>query len=893
MQAESRIQQPVDDSKRVTIRGNVNPRIRSAVDQGPVDPSMVLPDLTLALRPSASQQADLDRLLAQQQDPSSANYHQWLTPEQFGSRFGASQADIDKLVSWLGQHGLSVKSTARGRMSISFSGTAAQINSAFGVQIHHYLVNGKVHYANASNPTIPAAFQGIVTAVQGMHDFRLQPRVKPRATVAGQHVLAPADIATIYDLNPLYSAGINGTGVKIAIAGQTEIELSDIQNYRTHFSLPTNVPTTLLVPGDTNPGISEGDLAEADLDIEITGAVAPNASIEFVYTANEDDAFEYIIDQNLAPILSTSYGACELEIGTAASVFEQTLVLQANAQGMSIFAPGGDNGALDCADSNEGADEDSQVVDYPGSMPQITSVGGLEFNEGSGTYWSASGAALSYIPEMVWNDSAQDNTPSAGGGGASFLFDKPWWQTGNGVPADYARDTPDVSLAASADHDGFLIYTGGTSEVVGGTSAATPQFASMVALIGEYEVSKGYQSSMALGQINPVLYALASVSGVYHDITVGTNAVPPCDVQENCALPATGYAAGSGYDQASGLGSIDANNFAQAWHAATLGLIQSAETLGISADSIAFSGTTVLTATITASGAAPTGNVRFATGNSLLGTAAVGANGTATLTISGGLLAPGPNTISAQYLGDSAHSGAAAFGIVTVTTADNDSPVIGGVSNGASFTQSFAPGDIISIFGTELAPTTAESSAPLSALLGGTQVTIDGLEAPLYYASPGQLNVQIPYNIPAGSQVTLTVFDGENVPVSVQLVVSAVAPAIFTYSGGAPIPFTTAAQGQEVYMFITGAGAVSPAVLTGQTPPANATVSELPAPVDAVTVTVGGASATVDFVGEPTWSVGVIQVNYTIPTGVTPGAQPVVVSINGVESAAATLTITQ
>jgi uncharacterized protein (TIGR03437 family) len=907
--AEDRITQPVDDSKRVTLPGNVSSKIKSGVDQGPVDPSMEIPYLTLVLKLSAAQQADLNTLLAHQQDPASPDFHHWLTPEQYGARFGASQADIDKLAAWLRLHGLTVKSTGRGLTSIAFGGSAGQIERAFGVQIHHYQVNGELRYANTANPTVPAAFQGLVTSVSGLHDFHMQPRLKPskirsltqpRNTSRGQHAVVPDDIATIYDITPLYTAGSNGTGQKIAIAGQTQLPLSDIEKYRSTFGLSVNDPTVMLVPGTTDPGISQGDLTEADLDVEVSGAVARDATVLFVYSENVEDAFQYIIDQDLAPFLSISYGGCELQNGVSVGVYEQQLVLQANAEGMTVFGPGGDNAATDCAgDGNAPGtypDNFSLSVDLPAAVPQVTAVGGLEFNEGAGDYWSATNtaagaSALSYIPEMVWNDSVIDNTPSGGGGGISVLFDKPWWQAGLGVPADGLRDVPDVSLAAALDHDPYIIFSGGVEYEVGGTSVSTPEFAAMALLVGQYQMSNGYQTSAALGQINPVLYALQPVAGVFHDTTVGNNLVFPCMAQIGCAFPSIGYNAGTGYDPASGLGSVDLTNMAKAWHAATVAKTQTSMTLAASNASIAFSGSSVLTATVT--GGTPSGQVVFSLVNSRLGTAALNASGVATLTVSGLLLTSGFNNISAQYFGDGTHSGAAGYLNVSITDGDTDVPTIGGVSNAASFTQNYAPGEIISVFGTQLAATTATGSAPLPALLAGSSVTIGGVAAPLYYSSPTQMNIQIPYGIAAGSTPALTVTDGGTLnTASTTLTVSAAAPAIFAASG-APVPYTTAAQGQEIYLFITGAGLLSPAIATGATPAPGTAVNDLPAPVGKVTVTVGGVPAQVDFAASPTWAVGTVQINYTVPTNAPLGAQPVVVSVGGVASAPTTLTITQ
>jgi uncharacterized protein (TIGR03437 family) len=914
LQAADRITQAIDNSRRVALPGNVNARTKFAVDQGPVDPSMELPQVSLVLKPSASQQADLDRLLAQQQDPSSPDYHVWLTPDQYADRFGASQSDIDKIAAWLGQNGLTVKSVARSRNAIAFGGAASQVESALGVEIHRYQVGGESHFANANDPMIPVALQGVVLAVRGLHDFRLKPRVRrgaqPRYTQDGAHYLGPGDIAAIYNINPLYNTGITGTGHKIAVVGQTDIQLSDIGQYRSFYGLPANDPTVILVPGSPDPGISQDDLPEADLDLELSGAVARNATILFVNSSADygyGGAFEslnYAIDQNLAPVISISYGDCELDIGTAFAQALQVWGTQANAQGQTIFAASGDDGAADCVGDGDGAAIDNALsVDMPGSLPQVTGVGGTELSEGNGSYWNSNNttnqaSALSYIPETSWNDSAVDGTPAASGGGASAFFSKPSWQTGAGVPNDGGRDVPDVSIAASPDHDGYDIFSGGNFQIVGGTSVGGPQFAGIATLLSQYLVSNGFETSPNLGNINATLYPLAPVVGVFHDITTGNNIVNPCEGLRDCIASPIGYSAGPGYDQVTGLGTPDVYNLVTAWHGHSVAGQESVTiTLAASPSSVTFSGTTVLKATVTsANGGTPTGTVTFSTGNYALGTATLsgsGASAAATLTLSGVQLAVGANSITAFYGGDAAYYGATITAAVTVTSPTNGPPSIGGLLNGASFTAAFAPGGIVSVFGTKLAPATAiAQSTPLPTMLAGTWVTVNGIPAPLYYVSATQLNIQIPYEVPAGSTATLMV-DNNGESVFYNFKVAGTAPGIFTFDGGAPVPFTTATSGQVLTLYMTGAGAVSPSVATGAAPAAGTAVADLPAPAGKVVVTVGGVTAALDFVGIPTWSVGVVQINYTIPSNVAAGSQPVLVSVGGVQSASTQLTITQ
>ena len=456
--------------------------------------------VSLVFKPSAAQQSALDKLLAQQQDASSPNYHRWVTPAEFADRFGLSQNDINKVISWLQSQGLTVTRTANSRNQVFFEGSVAQIEAAFRTEIHNYLVDGEMHYANATEPSVPAALSSIVLAVQNLHTFQPKPRAAVRRTsdspdphftshLSGNHFLSPGDFATIYDVQALYTGGIDGTGQKIALTGQSPINLADVANFRTAAGLSASAPTLLLMPGTGTSTRCSGDEAESDLDVEWSGGVAKNASIILVYPGlltNEScsnrsfgafDALQYAIDQNVAPVISNSYGNCEANIGLP---FAQTMrgwVQQANAQGQTVVSSTGDSGASDCDFQSTSATQ-GFAVDIPGAIPEVTGMGGTEFNGDAAasvsggnasatTYWNgttggtdAIASAISYIPEMAWNDSAFDvangGVISASGGGASTFFTKPSWQTGTGVPSDGKRDMPDLALNSSADHDGYL-----------------------------------------------------------------------------------------------------------------------------------------------------------------------------------------------------------------------------------------------------------------------------------------------------------------------------------------------------------------------------------------------------------------------------------------------------
>jgi len=583
-----RIPENLDLRDGVAIRGNVNPKAQAQFDRGAADLSLRLDRITLMLKPATDQQAALEALLREQQDPASRNYHSWLTPEQYADRFGLSPADIEKIVFWLRSRGLTVDEVARGRNWIAFSGFVPEVQAALRTEIHQYNVAGEMHFANSNEPSVPRALAGAVLGILGLDDFYPKapkhlwrpPGVIPDFTSGSSHYLAPDDIATIYDLKPLYNLGYFGNGQSIAVMGQSDIVVSDISDFRAMFNLPAAVPTKILVGSD--PGFDPNDLQEADLDLEWAGAVARNANLIYVYSLNVFNAVTHAVNQNLAPIISYSFGGCEP--GTSSSVGQsyQQIAQQANAQGITWVAASGDAGAAGCNSQTDPKATQGFAVNLPASVPEVTGVGGTEFNDGSGTYWGSTnganfGSALSYIPEIAWNDTASSGTLAASGGGSSIFFPKPIWQTGPGVPGDGARDVPDLALSASASHDGYLYCNSGScvtgnpfsvTTIIGGTSASTPIFAGILAVLQQYQLSQSFQTTPGLGNINPALYRLASnVANVFHDVTTGNNIVPCTPPTTDCPFSGSfGYSAGPGYDLVTGLGSFDAWSLTSSWH---------------------------------------------------------------------------------------------------------------------------------------------------------------------------------------------------------------------------------------------------------------------------------------------------------------------------------------
>ncbi len=588
--AQDRIVRSLETGERTALRGNVSPRAQARFDQGEEPPSTMLYRMRLSFKPSAAQQAGLDALLEEQQNPLSPYYHQWLTPEQYADRFGLSIADVAKVVDWLQARGFTIDEVSPSRTYVAFSGSVAQAEAAFDAPIHHFGVNGRPHYANITDPVLPSALADVVAAIHGLNDFRPKPRsgVRPRFTssISGNNFLAPDDVATIYDITPLYNSGVNGSGQKLAVMGQTDLVLSDIATFRRLSGLPANVPTTVLVTGSADPGVVNDDIGEASLDVEWSGAVARNATIVYVNSKNGAfDSLSFAISQNVAPVISISYGDCEPNFTSAEISSLVSSGQQANAQGQTIIGPSGDSGAADCdypktSTSIVTSATHGLAVDVPASLPYATGAGGTTFREGSGLFWTTNNSstfasAVGYIPETAWNDTtaeiAAGGSLSASGGGVSTLFSKPAWQTGTGVPNDGKRDVPDISLAASADHDGYLVCSQGscvngfrasdnTLTVFGGTSAASPVLAGIITLINQ-------QTGRMQGNINPRLYQLAATSpDAFHDVTTGDNKVPCTTGSTGCPSGGTiGYSAGAGYDLVTGLGSIDAYNLASEW----------------------------------------------------------------------------------------------------------------------------------------------------------------------------------------------------------------------------------------------------------------------------------------------------------------------------------------
>lgn len=601
----ARITQPVDESQLTVLRGNTYFLAQPQYDRGPAPASLAMNRMLLVLQRGPQQEAALQQLLAQQQDATSANYHHWLTPQQFGQQFGPADQDIQTITSWLQLHGFQVTRISNGRTVIEFSGTAGQVQHALHTTIHQYEVPGpnglENHWANSSDPQIPTALTPVVAGVRSLHNFPATPmnhfaglfhrdkqsgKIVPAAPLPipqftpGSGVgcgilggpcelLGPHDLATIYDISPLWNAAtpIDGTGQTIAIVGETDINPDDWTAFWNVFGVATPKGTLNIIHDGPDPGF-QGDEPEADIDTQWSSAVAKGATIDFVVsqsteaTLGVDLSAEFIVDNNLAPVMSESYGICELAIGTTGNAYYNALWQQASAQGITVLVSTGDQGSAVC-DRGATAAEFGLAVNGFGSTPYNIAVGGTDFNDLTTTskYWNLTNStnqanAKGYIPEMTWNDTCTNsevfsfvgtstaeqtcNDPRAqqsflgvagGSGGASNCttsngslqssctggYSKPAWQTAPGVPSDGKRDVPDVSLFASngfnntfyiicqSDASGPCNLNNGEFSGFGGTSVSTPAFAGIIALINQ-------KTGERQGNANYVFYKMAATS---------------------------------------------------------------------------------------------------------------------------------------------------------------------------------------------------------------------------------------------------------------------------------------------------------------------------------------------------------------------------------------------
>jgi len=568
----ARITQAIDETQLVRLKGNVHPLARPEFDQGAVSDATPMKRMMLLLQRSPEQEAALQQFMAEQMSNESPNFHNWLTPQQFGAQYGPADSDIQTVTGWLASHGFTAIRVAPGRNVIEFSGNVGQVRSAFHTEIHKFVVKGEERQSNVSDPQIPATLTPVVAGIVSLHNFpsksmrhvvgqfthsRTTGETTPLFTTSGgDFAVGPADFAKIYNI----PASLDGTGGNIAIIGFSDIDVTDAHSFRALFGLPVNDP--IVVNNGPDPGFN-GEEGEADLDTQWSGGVAPKATIHYILsegTLTSDPLFlgaEYVIDNNSDDVMSLSFGQCEASLSSAALSFLNSLWEQAAAQGITVTVSAGDNGTAGCDDFNTQATATGGIaVSGIASTPFNIAVGGTDFDD-AGTqtsFWSSTNStdgkresALGYIHEIPWNDScaaaatssnvntvcASPNDIVAGSGGPSAVYAKPAWQNGitpNGIAAgDNHRYLPDVSLFASDGPSSKSFYVLCQADALqpgsspscastgpfsffgaGGTSVSSPAFAGIMALIGQSEASAG--RSRRQGNANLVLYKIAQTA---------------------------------------------------------------------------------------------------------------------------------------------------------------------------------------------------------------------------------------------------------------------------------------------------------------------------------------------------------------------------------------------
>lgn len=859
--APSRVVETVDDTKTVTLSGNVHPLARTAYDQGALPDSQPMTRMLLLLQRSSAQEQSLRQLIDAQQTKNSGNYHAWLTPEQFGQQFGPADSDVQAVTDWLTRSGFQVANVAKGKGVIEFSGNVGQVRSAFHTQVHKFVVNGEEHFANVSDPAIPAALAPVVAGVAALHNFQKYPSIVKSGTYRrykgsnqlqplftfgnpALYAVGPGDFAKIYNIPPTAT----GTGQSIAVIAQTNINTQDVVNFRSMFGLPaySSVCTSALPPtcqfsvivngpdpGIVGPGTATDDEIESDLDSQWAGAIAPGANLNLIVSESTlsnptqvsqgvDLSALYAVDNNISPVISDSYGNCEAALGTAGNQFYNSLWQQAAAQGITVAVAAGDDGSAGC-DPIQSIDPDAATqgiaVNGLASTPYNVAVGGTDFDPSTtanATYWNTTSdtvnSALGYIPEITWDNSncaqiypapcsAIDTSSYAaditgGSGGPSncitsttnnsgvttctktnnvYGYPKPSYQAAL-TPADSVRDIPDVSFFASnggplangtdvtyvicqsdTNPQGSTTPTGASCNLntpyadftlVGGTSASTPAFAAVMALVNQ---STGQRQ----GNANYVLYNLASSDSnytggacvtsngttpqlpnaacVFHDINKGNNTmacdsgtancsnqtafgsgqfgVLVCNTATNSNTPAwqtcpladngvPAFQSSTKYDLATGLGSINVGNLLTKWTSA----IRTATTTNITPASSGSPSGSKFTATVTVSPAPPSSEavslVALGSGGAVLGSYGPFSLSAGSASVSTNLLPPGTTNVEGSYGGDATLAASTSSSVAlsgTVAGANLPSTLTvyfvslstGGISTGA---QNFAYG---------------------------------------------------------------------------------------------------------------------------------------------------------------------------------------------------------
>ena len=668
-QAGSRLAGDWHSSAAEPLAAGKLPALSAGLDLGIAPGNIHLDRMLLLLKPSPAQQDALDAFLQSQQTRGDCAYRQWLTPAQFADRFANSASDVSAIAAWLAQQGFSVAPLPAGRGWIEFSGTAAQVEQAFGAAVHGYSTASGPRYALTSGISVPAVVVPLVRGLVSLDGALSAPALTTPQAVAtapsalagisspGQaEALTPQLLAPMLHLDALHASGATGAGETIAIASRSNVQTADIAAFRSTFGLPAS-PVSVSMAGP-DPGLTT-DQAEAEMAASWAGAAAPGAHIVVVPSASTaatdgiDLSLAAIVDRNLAHTVVVDFSSCEAALSDAHQAFYAAVYRQASAEGIAAIAATGDSGAAACHAPGSTAPVSSGLaVNAIASTPWNTAVGAAAFA-------AADGSSLA-----AWSPASSADPAYAGGGGRSSVYAIPSWQAYL-QPAGSGRLLPDIALPTGIDSalsrglafcfSGSAAPSGCTLVRSGGTSAAAAIFGGIAALIAQQQ---GPQGNLA-----PALYALSAQSGVFNDVQQGDASLPCAAGTPECdASGKIGYAAAKGFDLATGLGSPNAQSLLNA-----LG-----NPNGTGADNVAIAVAPVqnsynpkasitFTATVTSGtgGATPTGSVNFTnqTSGQNLNSApyTLDANGQASITVVGAL-STGSNNVIAAYGGSTTYA---------------------------------------------------------------------------------------------------------------------------------------------------------------------------------------------------------------------------------------------
>jgi subtilase family serine protease len=501
----------------VAVPQNVNPAVATSARVADLAPTS---QVSFAVALKLRDEAGLNSFLAQVNNPTSSLYHHFLTPAQFNARYAPTTADVAGVRSFLTANGIQVTKVSGNRDVIDAVGSVAQVKQAFATNIGVYQQNGRQFYANDTAPMVPASVAGVVQGIVGLdnHSVRhpevVKSSVAPRAS--SPVGLTPTNLHSAYETTTLGS----GTGQTVALWEFDGFQTANVTHYDNQFALGSSAPVTVSVDGanfDSAPGAGQG---EVELDIEIVQAMAKSVKT-LVYEAPNSDQGEIdlaaqIASEDRVSVTSISWGSCEAETTPSAITGTSNGFAQGVAEGITFYSASGDNGSNDCQSGAQG-------VDYPASDPNVSGVGGTTLRLRSGARSS----------ETAWSGS---------GGGVSSVFATPSYQVGSGGH----RTVPDVSGDANPS-TGYAIFSAGTWVEFGGTSCAAPLWSGFTAL---HNANAGTRQ----GNINPALYTISHGSGYaasFHDITSGSNGA---------------FRAGTGYDEVTGLGTINGAGLNSALH---------------------------------------------------------------------------------------------------------------------------------------------------------------------------------------------------------------------------------------------------------------------------------------------------------------------------------------